>query len=388
MAGATAQSPQSAALQAAQQNALARNLILQNSVTRIQQIANGTVNAANQSQINVQPRNVGLIRGFIVSISAVLTAASATAANLTGFGPANLLSQITLTDLQNNTRIQTAGWHLHLLNTARAMRPFGFSPFAANTLLPIAYGNNFGEISAPQSIADVNPHTVTMRYYVPCAYAQDDLRGAIYAAVTNATMNLQLTVNTNAFVGAGADATLGVYSGNTGSVGNVTYAVYQVYEDQLPMGQQGPILPIQDLSTIYELKNTSVNGLTVGNDFPVAYSNFRSYLSTFAVYDNGGTLNAGTDINYLALQSANFTNIWKMDPTELALLSMTQLGVDWPKGVYYASHRQRPINTSQFGNMELIVNPSTVNANAQLLIGYEDFAQMSILNQAGSLPAG
>src|SRR5690348_4138136 len=123
-----AQSAQSQQLTRAQQNAMARALILQNSVPRIQQIATGTINAANNPQLNVQPRNVGLIRGFFVVLSAQLTATVAGAA-LTKFGPANLASQITLTDLQNNTRIQTSGWHLHFVNTARAMRPFGFSPF-------------------------------------------------------------------------------------------------------------------------------------------------------------------------------------------------------------------------------------------------------------------
>lgn len=388
MADGTA-SPQ---LTPAQQNAIARQAILNNAVDRIQQIFTQTFSAATTGVLNVQPRNVGLIKGFIVDVIASVTNSAGGTATLTSFGAANLLSQITLTDLQNNTRIQTAGWHCHLINTARSMKPFGL-PFALNGTPAVKYNAAWGEISAPATIAASGNGTVVMRYYIPCAYSQKDLRGAIYANVTNASMNLQLTINPNFLVASG-DATLAGYSGSAGGagtlggIGNVTVNVYQQYLDQLPQGQQGPILPIMDLSTVYELKNTNVNGLSVGQDFPIPYSNFRTFMSTFMVFDNGGTLNAGSDINYLALQSANYTNIWKMSPTELALLSEIAIGCDWPLGVYYASHRNRPINTSQFGNIQFIVNPSTVNAGAQCLVGYEDFAIVNTLNTAGGLPGG
>lgn len=369
---------------AQQQNALARALVLQNSVDRIQQVYSTTVDSAAQNVLNINPRNVGLIKGFFVDVVANVTNGATDASTLTKFGPANILQQIVFTDLQNNTRIQTAGWHMHLLNSARANKPFGM----AHTLTsaPVAYGNNFDEISAPASIAGAATGVVKMRYYIPLAYSSTDLTGAVFASVVNATMNLQLTINTSAFVASG-DATLAVYSGNSGTVGNVTVTVYQHYLDQIPTTQAGYVLPMQDLSTFYDIKNTSLNGLVSGQDFPIPYANYRSFLSTFLVYDNGGTLNAGTDINYLALQSANFTNIFKMSAIELSLLSRVQLGVDYPSGAYYVSHRNKPINTNQYGNMELILNPSSVGANSQVLVGFEAFGRVDIMNQAGSLPA-
>jgi hypothetical protein len=127
--------------------------------------------------------------------------------------------------------------------------------------------------------------------------------------------------------------------------------------------------------------------LTVTQDYPIPYANYRSFLSTYFIYDKGGTLNNGTDINYVALQSANYTQIFKMSPIELALMSNIKFGIDFPSGVYYVDHRNRPINTNQYGNMELIINPSTVNANAQVLVGYEAFGQLAMMTQAGSLPA-
>jgi hypothetical protein len=381
MAQQTASTPQ----QQLQQNALARSIVLANAVDRMQQISTITIDGDTQNVFNIAPRNVGLIKGFFVDIEAEVTNAAAAVATLTKFGPANILKQIVFTDLQNNTRIQTAGWHLAMLNTARANKPFGMAQTFSSA--PIAYGNIFDEISAPATLAASAAGTIKMRFYVPLAYSSSDLRGAVFANVVNATMNLQLTINNTPFQAAG-DATLAVYSGNSGTIGNVTITVYQHYLDQIPTSAAGYVLPMMDLSTFYSINNSNMNGLTVGQDFPVPYANYRSFLSTFFVYDNAGAQNAGTDLNYIALQSANFTNIFKMSPIELALLSRVTLGADYPAGTYYVSHRNRPINTNQYGNIELIVNPSTVGANSQLLLGYESFGQVAIMSQAGSLPGG
>lgn len=367
-----------------QANAAARNAILVQSVERVQNIFSTTVNAANQNVLNIAPRNVGLIKGFIVRVDVNVTNGATNAANLTKFGPANALSQIVFTDLQNNTRIQTSGLHMHLLNTAKALRPFGLvNAFNAS---PIAYGNNWSVMSAPATLAANAAGVVTMYYYVPLAYSAQDLRGAVYAGVVNATMNLQLTINTAAFAATG-DATLAMYSGNTGTVGNVTVNIYQHYLDQLPVGQNGPLLPLMDLATFYDLKQVVVNSITANQDYPIPYANYRSFLSTYFIYDNGGVLNNGTDLNYIALQSANFTQLFKLTPNELALFSRLKFGADFPSGTYYVDHRNKPINTNQYGNMELVLNASSAATTAQVIVGYEAFGQVALMNQAGSLPA-
>ena len=111
-----------------------------------------------------------------------------------------------------------------------------------------------------------------MVYEVPLAYSDDDLRGVVYANVVNATMQLQLTINTAGFFAAGstADTTKAVYSSADSSVlgtlTNVTITVYQVYLDQLPVGQNGVVLPVLDMATVYELKNTPFTALPNGID--------------------------------------------------------------------------------------------------------------------------
>jgi hypothetical protein len=205
-------------------------------------------------------------------------------------------------------------------------------------------------------------------------------------------MNLAFTVNPNMFLPASAsDPTLSLYqssaSPSTATLGQTNITVYQNIIDQVPQGQNGgPILPLLDLSTAYLLNNTAVSGMTASQDFPVPYANFRSFYSTTFVFDNAGVLGLGNDVNYFALQSANYTNIWKFDPFTAALKARLILGNDPPPGTYYFDHRSKPINTVQYGNMELILNPSSVGgANAAGLVGFEALALINQVTQAGSL---
>ena len=380
---------------AAQANGLARSLITSRAIKMTQNIYSNTINPQTQQTVQIPIRGVGLLLGFWVEMTlAVADPGNGNGYALTPFGPANVLQQIVLTDLNNNVRIQTAGWHLHFVNTAKKRRPF----CAVQTLTsyPIAYGNNWTTAFAAQNIthAGFATQSVFMKYWVPAAYSDYDLRGAMYMNVVNATayLQLQITASAQAFVAAGADPTLAVFIGNLGTPTSgwgttCSINVYQVYYDQLPVSTQGAVLlPYTDLSAIYEIKNSAFTGMTTGQDFPIPYSNYRDYLSTFAVWDNGGTLDTGANTNYWALQSANFTNIFKVDPNLQAIFARNEIGDDFPTGVYYFPSRDKPISTIQFGNMALILNPNgTINAGAQILIGWEDFALVNTLVGAASL---
>lgn len=392
-------------MSAAQINSIARQAIKASAVDMTQAImtqgfvATGTQNLATTLPvITVPPRNVGLIKGFWVKLQATITNGSAVQINLTDIGPANLLSQISFLDLNNNTRIQTTGWHINFINTVKGRRPFGSSLVRSSGFdSPINYGSNWqGQISAPATIAAGAAGTVFMWYWVPLAYSDVDFRGAIYANVLNATMQLNLAVNNTPVVAAAADNTSAVYYGDiAGSVAlarisAMTVTVYQNYLDQLPAGKGGVLLPILDLATIYELKNTTLTAIVANTDFPIQYSNFRDFLSVTALYvqDSAtGTRGVGADINYWALQSANFTNLYKLEPALIALKNRMHMQADMPPGTYYFSSREKPISTVQYGNMQLILNAITAGAGAYVAVGFEDFALVNTLNMAGSLAA-
>jgi len=368
-------------------NAQARNIVLANSVLMVQPIASITVNPANQNVVNIQPQNVGLTLGFYVIVSGGVTNGGGTGANLTPLGAANVLQNITYTDLQNINRVQTTGAHIALLNTAK--QGFGFGGNYAPNLPYGLGGANFGVFSAPATIAAAGTGTLRMNYFVPLAYSSNDLRGAVYTNVVNATQNLQLTINKTPFVGA-TDPTAAVYSGNAAGAwtNNVTITVYQIYRDQIPTNGNQPILPVLDLNTVYDLKNTSLTGMVTNQDFPFAFPNMRQFNSVFAIYSNGVQLNAGTDINYWSLVSANATQLFKLDPLTATLFARQTLMGDPPLGTYYFDFRNKPIDTISFGNMTLNLNASLVNASAYMTVLTEAFQQVQAIPYASSLNIG
>lgn len=371
-------------------NAYARNLVLQRAIDMWQPIDTRTLVGTLPGQVvNIPVRNVGLIKRFVVEISGTLVQSAAETLTRTAFGPANILSQVVFTDLSNQTRINTTGWHLHNLATARRQMAFG-AAFTNDS--PVAIGSNIGVMSAPTPITTAQ--NFRFFYEIPIAYGDFDLRGGIYAAVVSSTMNLQLTINPNFVAATGTNPTNSVYLSSTaaqGTLSNLTIKTYQNYLDQVPMSKDGPIIPLLDMSTAYLLNNTVVTGLTANQDNAVPYANFRDFLSTMVIYDNFGTGSAvATDINTWSIQAANYTNIVQYDPYMVALLTREIINDDFPaqqaRALYYFDHRRKPISTLQYGNMQLVGNLAQVQAStSQFQIGYESLAIINQVTQAGSL---
>lgn len=379
----------------AQLNMEARMGILLQGVERLQQVYSEAVDPTVKTQLTINPAQVGLIRGFLVKVSGTIrnTDVGTGGADLTRtpFGASNVLKNIGFTDVNNQVRHNTQGWHLGLINSAKSSLVFG-GAYAPN--VPVGYGSNFDVMTAPATIADDEDGAVQFYYYVPLSYTKTDLRGAMWAGIVNATAQLQLEINPTPVVASG-DAGLAVYTGNTGgwkSGTTVTVTVWQDYIDQVPMMQAGgqniPILPQQDVSTLYQLQTSTQSALVAAQDFGIPFSNFRNFLSTVLVYNNNGTYNAGTDINYFALQVANQSQIWKYGPEEAALLARGVFMADPPLATYYFDHRAKPIATDQFGNAQITVNPSAVTAGASIKSGFEFMAQASEVVFAQSLPSG
>lgn len=375
-------------------NMAARNAVLAHAIDMEQPIFTTTLAGTIPGQVlNIPVRNVGLIKKLTIGVAFDITPVAAETHTLTPFGLANIFSNVTFTDLSNQQRINTAGWHLHMLACARRQATYG-AAFASDTpapgtvVAPWGIGSNFRVVYSPPIVAGAVAHC-QMFFEVPLSYSDYDLRGAIYGSVVSATMNLQLTVNPNFEVAAAvADTTLAVYQSSSavlGTLSNFTITVYQNYLDQLPVGKNGVVLPILDLSTAYLLNNTTVTGLVANQELPIPYANFRNFMSTTVIYNNAGVLGVGADVNYWALQSANYTNIWRLEPRMVALRTRNALNTDMPAGTYYFDHRRRPISTVQFGNMALVLNPSAVTAGASCLIGYEALGIINMVTQAGSL---
>jgi P3 major capsid protein len=347
--------------------------------------------AANNSAIGqtavVLMNNIGLNTKILVEVSGTIAQAAAETLTRTPLGMANFFSNITLTDLNNVQRINTTGWHLYLLGCARNKAPLGA---AAVFDAPTQMGSTYNVMNSPASITAAVPFRIV--YEIPIAYHDYDLRGAIYAGVTSAQWRLALTINPNLIVpSTTADSTQAAYksstAGNVGILSGVTIQVYQCYLDQLPRSNGVPVLPAMSLSYNYLLINTTNLMGAAGFDTAIFYPNFRTFLSTIVQYDNAGSLNLGTDLNYLAIQVANMTYLRKLDPYIVQWMTRNMLMTDFPPGHYYLDHRQKPVDTNQFGNTSLAINPSLVNAGAAVNLAYEMLAIQSQAINAGSFPS-
>lgn len=337
--------------------------------------------------INVPLRNVGLLKRVVIELNGSVVQGAAETQTASPWSIANILSGVVLQDFNSQNRIQTTGWHLHAAASFRRQSAFG-AAFTNDS--PMQFGNNVVVIRSPSSFTTTQ--IFRMYFEVPLAYGDYDLRGAMYMGVVNATANLQMTINPTFFVPSTGDNALAAYKSSTaqaGVISTLTIQVHQNYLDQIPTFDNGnPILPFLDLSKMYQLQNTAFSGFTASQDFPIPYANGRNYLSTMLMYDNVG-LNAGTDVNYFALTAANNLQFIKWSPNMTSLMARQIMGDDFPTGSYYFDHRKQPINTLNYGNMQLIVNPSSViSAASQFLVGWEFFADINQLVTASSLSAG
>ena len=392
--GSGGSSQATAQQKAAQQNKQIRQMLLKKAIARMIPLAAVTLSsgqAAGTTAVNITPQSVGFLTKFIIEITGTANNTdAANTANLSDIGLANLIAQIQLVDTQSNTRDQTTGWHLDFL--FRAKHRWG----AGSALLSSAlnesgnFGNIFGVTVAPTGFAHGTSQAFRMVFELPVTYSDTDLRGGIWLGVVNAPAQLNITLTQNPFAASGVDSTLSCWKGAAGNISGVTIQVYQCFLDQVPMNGGAPLLPPLDVSTVYALQNTNnPSTYQAGQDNPLSYANFRRFMSTCYIYNDNPSADAGraagTDINYFALQSANFTNIWKKFPLQVAREDRVLTLMDFPPGCYYFSHRKSPINTIAYGNMQLILNPITADSGAYGLIGWEYFSPLNAISQAGSL---
>lgn len=390
-----------------QQDAIATRAILASAVDRVQLVASQTVYPASNPVLIVQPLNVGLIKRFTIVVTGNITNTGTVTIGLKEFGLGNIFGQggIQYTDLNNYMRVLTSGAHLTMLANAKRRRAYGGTiPYNITGIGEISDHLSsmmnvlpafWGVFQSPQEIAVGVSAPFRATFELPLSYTDDDLRGAVWANVLNAVQQITLTFNTQAVTADPQDNTFSVYTGPAGAAGSIadaTVVIYQEYLDQLPKAQ-GPqgvttILPALSMSTVYELKSTIFSNISANQEFYIPYANQRSFVSTFATFNNDGTSigrNIGQDVNYWALLSANATYIWKLDPLTCALKSREHMTEDLPQGVYYFASRRRNIATLQFGNLQLTLNANMATPSGYVNVMWEAFALQNTLQSGASL---
>jgi len=411
--GTTAVSPSQPKLSTAGANALAIAAIRNNAVLkRIQLNGVSIATPATNPSVTIQLQNVGLLRGVLIRWIATATNANATTqATPSDFAGANFFSQIAYNDFANITRIQTTGAHIFMLDSLRRQ---GIMGAAYTNDIPGAFGSVWGNLTQCPNVPQAGGTANLGGYlYIPVAYSDTDLRGSVFSNITNASQSITLTINTTSICApTGSDNLNAIYQGPGATditLSNVGITAYQDIYDQLPDyrflppgitpadwqtatgDRSGLMLPSWSMRWMYEMKFSPFTGITAGVENPYPYSNQRQFLSTIAIYQNGGTPQRppnGTDTTYWRLVASNSYEWWKMTPGTVAFETRRLIGDDFPLGVYVFDTRQRPINTIVSGNLQLVQFPSSAGPTAKTTLYYEDFALTATVTGATSLAAG
>ena len=383
-------------------NRRARNALIPSAnsrtVRRTQQIGsvtNATYAAGQQLVIPIIPAPAGIITRFLIKVTASVGIGGAETQTRVQNGAASFFSNVQYIDTSNQTRINCPSWYLNLLSMHRRRRMFGAAAtYDISNICGPGAAYTPGIFAAPASLTLVPPANnapnFAAYFEVPLAYGFDDLRGAVLASFLNATQSLQLTINPNFFVTSTDQVNVAeaAYQSSTAQLGKISYltvTVYQEYIDQFG----GMALPQIDLATQYLLQTSGGFQPTPNVDLTIPYINYRFIMTTLLRYNNSGVFNAGSDINYLAIRTANSTDLERMDPYSWALREREHTGSDMPAGYYMINHRQKPIFTNNYGNVSLVAQMNAVTGiNSTVLVGYEQLALTNMAPASGAIPSG
>lgn len=313
---------------------------------------------------NIKLRNIGVITGLDVRV----TATTSVSATLTAspLAPYNMVSRFNLLDYNTTSRVQAPGWLIYFLNSVRNGRPYAPTGQGSVDTLQTAAPTGTGA-------------TAVANYNIPLAMnPNSDLTGAILGQTVVGEMFLNVTLNAN---GVGSDVVQNPYTAGTGTLTNFYVEVWQNYIQ--PANNQ---LPYIDLNTVYEFQGMfqSYDNIATGGVKYIDYPNVRAVVGHyFAFIDNNGLAVNGTDIAGLVLLANGNTNVRESDPLLTRLIMRNKLGGDLPASLYHFDHRDSPIQTWIYSQVQNQMTFGTVTA---LPVPYVAYAFESMYLQQTPLP--
>jgi hypothetical protein len=335
-----------------QQNAIARQMLLGAAMPVRKKVGTFSGNALG-STLRVRLLNVGLTTRLIIGVRAQVDITILGVPSAVG-GAYNLLNQVRLIDYNQIERVSADAYSLAMVNGFRkrrtldtAVASIGFTPAATDVNAVFVQ---------PTSVAN----NQALNFFVDVPFCVDsemgDLRGLSWsqAVVGEQFVNLKFA---DALVGT--DPLLSPYSSGTMTLDDIVVDVWQEY---LIPPDNPAALPLLDLSTAYEIKGLlrSQSDIASGGQKLINYPNVRNVLSSFHVGIDNNTAMDSTDISSLQLL-INSSQIMREDSYASMRRSMRNIvRADASSGSFYEDHRQYPISTALYGNVQLAVNFGTV----------------------------
>ena len=305
--------------------------------------------------------NLGILTAVDVLVSMTVTnnAASggAALAPTPGF-PYNLIKKFALRDYANLERIQASGLQIFLRNAIHNARV----PYTANTY---AEGNPATPFAYPSSSADgaiPAASSATIEFYirVPISVGMMNTVGALLMQANTGQVFFETTFASNSAAGGFDQPFVGDYS-----ISNIECTLVQQYLQ--PQGPS-PVLPYQDLSTVYELNGLQQDNTNLAVGLPkfINFPDARIVHGMYLLFANGAW-NYGTDLTSLKVRMSGNTYV-DNDPPQLWIMRLREmLGGDIMPGFYYYSSARKPIVTNLLGQVQLELIPSSLGANPYTL---------------------
>lgn len=285
--------------------------------------------------------------------------------------PFNLINRVRLSDYDNTDRVNCSGYQLWVCQSVREQTPYGYNNESQTQVLAIP--------NVPTAIAGGSIFRFIIE--IPLAYdPTKDLRGALLAQTAVGEAYVNIDWNTTLLSNANADA---VYTQATGTViqtAATTITVNCFQEYLLPQAINGQVpLPALDLMTVYELAGAirSADNIAAGQEKLFSYPNVRSVIGGYWNYLNNGIMNtAVTDISRFKL-IANGNNVLReyLPTDKLFDQRLWMLAhADLRNATYFELHRDKPIETALFGNIQYSIIPLAATAgNTNFEVMYESF---------------
>jgi len=320
------------------------------------------------STTRVKLFNVGVTTRLVMDVSVSIDIGTATA-TLSEKAPFNLINRVKLTDYDGTDRVNCSGYQLFVLNCIRTGKYYGYNNDGATAVL------------ANPDIPLLTAGTRVFKFQIEIPLAFDparDLRGSLLTqtAVGEAWVNIDWNPTLvsdgqdDAFFNGAATTTAALTAGTT-----ITATVYQEYLLPQAVGNTVPLPPL-DLMTVYEIAGAlrSSDNIANGSEKLFNYPNVRSVIGAYFVFTNNGLLTAATaDIGAFRL-IANGNNVLReYGPRDKLFEQRLLLNSDIRKGTYFELHRDKPIETALFGNVQYGITPNAAVTDPNFEVCFESF---------------
>lgn len=359
-----------------QQNAMMRAALLATAPKMSKHI--GTFNGGNIGQTFRQKlTNVGLLTQLRLRIQCPVTIGIAQAvASLKA--PYNLIQRLKVTDYDSTDHVNVSGHQLFCVNNFRNQAPCDRN----NEGMPAV-------ITQPFTPTQIGNGTIDFWVIVPIAFdPANDLRGCmlLQTAVGDSFVSIDWNpilfgVNNGDSVYQGAGATTAIQTVGT----QITVDVWQDFLLPQALDTKGNIpIPPLDLRTVYELAGmvTDSTNLSLNNQKLIQYPNLRAVIGAYFSYVTNGQLSAVGNVGNMQLIANANNTIW--DETEISQLFRQRryINGDTLPGVYAFMHRDIPIQTALYGNIQFGMTPAVAPAGTN----YVEYTFESFYAKGMALP--